>query len=149
MSVDKISIYNFRNIKNETVFLNKNINLLVGENGSGKTSFIESIYYLAHNKSFKTKYLSDIIGTIDNKISLSTSFCDKKIQITKHKNNTLATINNKKIKNAAELTKILPIQLISPDKGFIVGASPTNKRYYLDLGCFSQQQKRSTKYKKI
>ena len=53
--IEKLHILRFRNLDNQYLELNKNINLFIGSNGQGKTNLIEGIYYLGHNRSFKTK----------------------------------------------------------------------------------------------
>ena len=39
------------------------INLIWGENGSGKTSVLEAVYILSNGKSFKTNKLTETIQT--------------------------------------------------------------------------------------
>ena len=59
--IEKLHILRFRNLDNQYLELNKNINLFIGSNGQGKTNLIESIYYLGHNRSFKTKNIKDVV----------------------------------------------------------------------------------------
>ncbi|MDE4959729.1 AAA family ATPase, partial [Francisella tularensis subsp. holarctica] len=37
------------------------INFIVGKNGSGKNSILESIYFLSHSRSFRSSQLNRII----------------------------------------------------------------------------------------
>ncbi|MDB4849831.1 AAA family ATPase, partial [bacterium] len=60
-NIEKLHVLKFRNLTDQYLLPNKNINLILGQNGQGKTNFIESIYYLGHSRSFKTKNLKDII----------------------------------------------------------------------------------------
>ena len=55
--VEKLHIIKFRNLTDQYLLPNNNINVLIGKNGQGKTNFIESLYYLGHGRSFKTKNL--------------------------------------------------------------------------------------------
>ena len=41
--INKISLHNYRRFEEKTIYLNKNMNLLVGKNGSGKTTVLEEI----------------------------------------------------------------------------------------------------------
>jgi DNA replication and repair protein RecF len=59
--------------------------------------------------------------------------------LERSKNNNNATVNKQKINNNSTLTHLLPIQIISPDKGFIVGGAPKLKRSYLDWGVFHME----------
>lgn len=53
MKIEKIVLENFRNYKNVEVGLDSNLILIVGENASGKTNFLESLYFLSNLKSFR------------------------------------------------------------------------------------------------
>jgi DNA replication and repair protein RecF len=47
-------------------------------NAQGKTNLIEAIYYLGHNRSFKTKTIKEVINFDTDKFQLtdnSSSFC--------------------------------------------------------------------------
>ena len=51
----------FRNLAPEEIVLSEGINLVVGKNGSGKTSLLEAIYMLTSGRSFRTRKLETII----------------------------------------------------------------------------------------
>ncbi len=135
-TVEKLHIVNFRNLKDQHLLPSKNINALIGKNGEGKTNFIESLYYLGHGRSFKTKSLKDVIPFDEQQIQISAIIDGKKITINKSRERSQALVEGKKISSNSLLSQILPIQIISPDRGFIVGGPPKLKRSYLDWGIF-------------
>ena len=47
MIVDKLFLYQFRNLKNQDIKFSNRLNLIYGNNGMGKTNLIEAIYVLA------------------------------------------------------------------------------------------------------
>lgn len=53
MSVKKVNLINFRNYTKAEVETNSNLVLILGNNATGKTNFLESIYYLSRLKSFR------------------------------------------------------------------------------------------------
>ncbi len=53
MHINKITLENFRNYKKAEIELSSDLVLIVGENASGKTNFLESIYFLSNLKSFR------------------------------------------------------------------------------------------------
>ena len=57
MPIEKIEMINFRNHKNMVIDFSPGINIIWGENGSGKTSILEAVYILSNGKSFKTNKL--------------------------------------------------------------------------------------------
>ncbi|CAC9545320.1 DNA recombination and repair protein RecF [uncultured Gammaproteobacteria bacterium] len=134
--INKLSIHQFRNLISQYITPDKNINLFISDNAQGKTNLIEAIYYLGHNRSFKTKILKEIINSKADAFQLSVEVDKNKIKLEKTKNKTNVTINQSKIDNASQLSYLLPIQIITPDKGFIVNGTPKNKRSYLDWGVF-------------
>lgn len=44
MHINKIELSNFRNYENQKIILNKDINIIYGNNGEGKTNILESIF---------------------------------------------------------------------------------------------------------
>ena len=51
MVVEQLLLHQFRHFSRHLTFHHEN-NLLIGHNGSGKTSILEALYYLAYAKSF-------------------------------------------------------------------------------------------------
>jgi len=139
--VEKLHVLKFRNLTNQYFLPNKNINVLIGKNGQGKTNFIESLYYLGHGRSFKTKSLKDVIPFDEKQIKISAVVDGKKITIDKSREKKLVLIDGKKISSNSLLSQILPTQIISPDRGFVVGGAPKLKRSYLDWGVFHNNEK--------
>ena len=134
--IQKLSINHFRNLDCSLIEPSPNFNLLVGDNAQGKTNFIESIYYLGHNRSFKTKNLNQVIAFNQHTFQLQADIDQHRLNIEKSTKKNKITINSKPVKNTSELTQYLPIQIITPDKGFVVGGNPKNKRSCLDWGVF-------------
>lgn len=61
MYISKISLVNYRNFRNAKFLLNKGINTIIGENGSGKTNVFRAIRLLLEDASLQYAYkLSDI-----------------------------------------------------------------------------------------
>ncbi len=134
--VEKLHVHRFRNLSNQYLEPNKNINLLLGKNAQGKTNFIEALYYLGHNRSFKTKRTKDIIPFDGDLLQISAIIDDVKVLLKKTKIRSEITVNQIKAQNNSQLSQLLPTQIISPDRGFIVGGTPKLKRSYLDWGVF-------------
>ena len=67
MILKKISLVNFKNFKGIEVSLNPKINCFVGNNGQGKTTLLDAIYYLSFCKSFlnpKDKHNNNTIDVV-------------------------------------------------------------------------------------
>lgn len=55
MYLTQLTLSDFRNFSEATIFPTKGCNLFFGHNGAGKTNLLESLYYLAHGRSFRVK----------------------------------------------------------------------------------------------
>ncbi|MDB9938914.1 DNA replication and repair protein RecF [Candidatus Thioglobus sp.] len=134
--IEKLHVARFRNLNDQYLEPNKNINLILGSNGQGKTNFIESIYYLGHSRSFKTKNIKDVIPFEKDRIQINAIIDGEKVTLSKSKSKSTIVISTEKITSNSLLSQHLPTQIISPDRGFIVGGPPKLKRSYLDWGVF-------------
>ena len=145
--IEKLHVARFRNLNNQYLEPNKNINLILGSNGQGKTNFIESLYYLGHNRSFKTKNIKDVIPFDEDFVQINAIIDGEKIALNKSKSKSTIVISNEKITSNSILSKHLPTQIISPDRGFVVGGTPKLKRSYLDWGVFHENKEILKTYK--
>ncbi|BBB22209.1 DNA replication and repair protein RecF [Abyssogena phaseoliformis symbiont OG214] len=134
--INKLFINQFRNLNNQLIKPGKNINLYIADNAQGKTNLIEAIYYLGHNRSFKTKVIKELINVDNDNFQLNAITDTHRIKLEKSRKKTIININQQRLKNTSELAQILPMQIMTPDKGFIVNGTPKNKRSYLDWGVF-------------
>ena len=62
MAISRLTVENFRNLQEVDLELDHGFNFLVGNNGSGKTSLLEAIFYLGHGRSFKSAVSNRIIS---------------------------------------------------------------------------------------
>lgn len=53
MAISRLIVEKFRNLNAVDLEFDHGFNFLVGNNGSGKTSLLEAIFYLGHGRSFQ------------------------------------------------------------------------------------------------
>ena len=145
--IEKLHVARFRNLNDQYLEPNKNINLVLCSNGQGKTNFIESLYYLGHNRSFKTKNIKDVIPFNEELVQINAIIDGEKITLKKSKHKTIILVGDEKISSNSLLSQRLPTQIISPDRGFVVGGTPKLKRSYLDWGVFHDHKEILKTYK--
>ena len=58
MGLVKLNLTDFRNIKQASMQPAAGVNIILGENGSGKSSVLEAIHYLGLGRSFRTHLTS-------------------------------------------------------------------------------------------
>ena len=61
MILKRLSILNYKNIREATIELSPKINCLIGQNGVGKTNFLDAVYYLSFCRSAFTPIDSQVI----------------------------------------------------------------------------------------
>ena len=137
MRFTNIRPYNFRNLSNKNVPIDSNINLLIGENGSGKTSFLEALYYSSYASSFRTNNDQQIITKEQPDMSvISTVLIDnleRKIKIQNSQNKKNIVVDNKSLYDRKDLLLYSPqiVVFCHSDINYITG-SPQLKRYFFD-----------------
>jgi DNA replication and repair protein RecF len=141
MQLSHLQIRDFRNLVDVELEPCAGVNLISGFNASGKTSLLESIYYLSHLRSFRTPNLSDLINHNASSLSLYAKAKDHlqnqiPIGITRSKESLVVRANKKNIQRVADITAILPVLAIHPDSYRLITGSPTERRAYIDWGVF-------------
>ena len=141
MQLSHLQIRDFRNLVDVELEPCDGVNLIYGLNASGKTSLLESIYYLSHLRSFRTPNLSDLINRNASCLRLYAKAKDSlqnqiPIGITRSKESLVVRANQKNIQRVADITAILPVLAIHPDSYRLITGSPTERRAYIDWGVF-------------
>jgi len=136
MWIKKINISNFRNYKKEEIKLEKNINILYGENAQGKTNIIEAIFLSSMGKSFRTKKDKEMIQLHAEKAEIEIEYekidRDGNIKIELGNKKTIYQ-NGIKIKKLSELLGNVHIVIFTPDDIHILKGGPQNRRRFLDI----------------
>lgn len=149
MSLSALRIADFRNFESQNLELSQAINFIVGDNGSGKTSLLEAIYYLSHGRSFNTSNHSKVIRFEQDCFVLSADVTNRKltyddgltIGLRRHRNNDVdIRIDGQSEKRVSKLAKVLPVQLIMPDSFKLFFGGPKERRHFFDFGLFHVKQ---------
>lgn len=141
MAIEALMLQGLRNLAQVSITPSSGVNLIYGLNGSGKTSLLESIYYLAYCKSFRTHKHKNLI---QHEQPQFTAFC--KLSAGRHhhqlgiertvKGERRIKLNGEWMQSAAELAQLLPVQLLDPSMLKLLEGSPQLRREYLDWGVF-------------
>lgn len=129
--------YNFRNLENRTIDLSCREIFFVGENGQGKSNFLEALYYSAYGSSFRTHIDNEIIKKNEHEMSLYSMFREE--NGIAHTTSLQLRDKNKKIEkdgkiihDRKELINTMPVVLYNHDDlDFAVG-SPERRRFFID-----------------
>ncbi|MCG6971231.1 MAG: DNA replication/repair protein RecF, partial [Gammaproteobacteria bacterium] len=137
MHLAKLIVSQFRNIHQADLFFAPHVNVIVGDNGSGKTSLLEAIYYLGHAKSFRTPHAAKLIRFHEQEFVVhGETDSSHSIGIKRSKQSELIKLARQVCQKKSELAKALPTQIINPDVHRILEDSPRYRRRFLDWGVF-------------
>lgn len=136
MYIKNIEIKNFRNYNNEKIELNKNKNIIYGNNAQGKTNILEAIYVASLGKSFRTNNENELIKYNEKEAEINI-FYQKKDREGKIKviinNKKIFFINDIKIKKISEILGNIHIVLFSPENINILKGEPSKRRKFLNI----------------
>lgn len=136
MKIKHITLTNFRNYEKQSVKLGKGINFIVGQNGEGKTNFLEAIYVLAFSKSYKANDL-DLIkyGQEYAKVQalIDTTGDQTRLEMILSPEGKKALSNKAEVKRLSDYIGKLNVISFVPEDLNIIKGSPRERRYFVDL----------------
>ncbi|HEC18203.1 MAG TPA: DNA replication/repair protein RecF [Gammaproteobacteria bacterium] len=140
MTISSLEVEDFRNLKGVRITPNPRLNLVIGPNGSGKTSLLEAIHCLGRGKSFRTHKTNRLISKGKPSFTLVARVQQKGRSFTigmqrKH-GESIIRLAGSTISRSSELTQALPIALLEPGLHRLIEEGPEHRRKFLDWGVF-------------
>lgn len=137
MNLSRITITNFRNLSFVDIFPSHQINLFYGDNGCGKTSLLEAIYYLGFARSFRGRFPCDIIKKEKSCCSVLIESNHEILGLERYQDGLLKIrYNQQNLNSVFELAKLMPIQLVYSDSYELINGVAKNRREFIDKGMF-------------
>ncbi|NVK25722.1 MAG: DNA replication/repair protein RecF [Gammaproteobacteria bacterium] len=141
MLVKQLKISGFRNIEQTHIDTHKDVNVFYGANGSGKTSILESVFYLSRAKSFRTNKRLELLKTSSNYLAVNADIMqdetEKNIGIGLDENgNGLLKLDGQISNKLSDVSRLTPVQLITPESFDWFWSVPKARRNFLDFGLF-------------
>ncbi|WP_201534182.1 DNA replication/repair protein RecF [Psychrobacter ciconiae] len=131
--IERLQISHLRNLTQVQLAL-KSCNVIIGANGSGKTSLLEAIFLLSRGKSFRHHQPKRYIEHHQSSVTVFSSLVDgSSLAIQKQLDATTSLrINYSNVYNQSALTAKLPTLLIDPSSMEMLEQGSTNRRQLLD-----------------
>jgi DNA replication and repair protein RecF len=143
MSLIRLDIADFRNLNSVKMDpLIGGFNLFYGKNGSGKTSLLESVYYLSRGRSFRSSSANHIIAHSAEKFSVFAQIQPNNQQtipigVERLRNGEMRIrIAGQDSASFTELVELTPTLLMNSSGFNLLDAGPIFRRKYLDWGAF-------------
>ncbi|HET7114091.1 MAG TPA: hypothetical protein VFI57_10620, partial [Pyrinomonadaceae bacterium] len=131
MLLAEIEATNFRNLSGKIVCGPK-LNIIYGNNGQGKTNWLEAIYLLARTKSFRTQRLQEAIrfgepiAVVRGKVTSGTDSersggLERDLQVSLHDNSKTIFVNTKREPLTRYLTQLQVFSFTASDLEVVRG----------------------------
>lgn len=136
--IEKLSVTAVRNIEGLDIEPIPTVNILHGENGSGKTSILESIHLLASGRSFRTSKLEPLINSNQEEAIVFARLGDgKEIGLSKSRRQKhQLKFRSERQANWENVARELPCQILDSNSFLLLEGGPKSRRQFLDWGVF-------------
>ncbi len=133
MKISSIDLTNFRNYSKTHLDLHPFKNIIIGNNGTGKTNILESIALITDTKSFRASDDSELITRGKDSARVDVNAQGNRYRIIINKNGKSLFINQTPIKKTSDFIGKVNSVLFKPDDLEIFGRGPKYRRRVMDL----------------
>ncbi len=139
MILKHISITNYKNIRQADIDLSAKINCFVGNNGVGKTNFLDALYFLSFTKSSYNATDSQLILHDEDFFMIDATYLNKNedevciFSSLKRGGKKSFKRNKKNYKKLSEHIGFIPLISISPSDSFLIDAGSEGRRHLMDI----------------
>lgn len=142
MKLISLEITDVRNIRSSKLFDLSEANLVFGENGAGKTSVLEAIFFLGMARSFRSPRVQPFINHDSSLCRVFGELMDgegacHRLGIERLRRGGFAIkADGKPLNAASELAQLLPVQLINSQSFALLEGGSKERRKLMDWGVF-------------
>jgi len=140
MILQFVEVNNFRNLSGK-IFWGPGLNIIHGNNGQGKTNWLEAIHTLSRTKSFRTQRLQESIkfgqqtASIAGQVSTGSDI-HRDLEVTLKENTKAIWVNGKR-EQLARYLGLLPVFSFTAEQLEVVRGVPEARRHFIDRGVAS------------
>jgi DNA replication and repair protein RecF len=142
MKLRSISVNHFRNLTPSQLTLSERANVVVGENGQGKTNLLEAIYFLCTLKPLRASKLSELIAFGQGQASVAGDFflsgAARRIAVEIEPKRRTALVDDKKTSSLENYFGGVSVVAFTPDDLDIVKGPPETRRNFVDRAVFNR-----------
>lgn len=134
---ESLKLCSFRNFEDEQVYFAPGTNIILGQNGHGKSNLLEAIYLICSGRSFRTSHIKELIGFGKQGFYLEANIQKNKIkhhiklELYPHKKKLI--IDNTHYSHFHPLLGFLPVVIMTPEMKKIIDGGPLERRKFLDF----------------
>ena len=136
MILTGINLKNFRSHKNIAIQFSEKLNFIVGGNGQGKTSILESVFYLCTTKSHNSSD-NEVVRFNENDFEVAGSFRNItgnniRVYYSLNENKKYYFKDNKQVTRYADIIGEFPVVILTPSDHAITQGAPADRRKFVD-----------------
>ena len=137
MWISSLQLENFRNYRQLSLTFEPGINLLIGENGAGKTNLVEACVYLSTLESHRVSGYGALIRSesASSQLSLKAKNDSREISVAAELNRDKPNryfLNSHQVKRTSDLVGISKVVVFAPEDLDLVRRDPQDRRKFLD-----------------
>jgi len=125
----------FRNLHDaETSLRGKDV-FLVGENGQGKSNFLEAIYFCSYASSFRGSKDNDLVRTGEKDCSVSLSLENslwQHINVAYRDGKKVIILDGKRVEDRKEILSVAPAIIFCHEDMEFISGTPERRRWFFD-----------------
>ena len=143
MILKRLSILNYKNIREATLELSPKINCFIGHNGAGKTNVLDAVYYLSFCRSANNPIDSQVIRHEEPFCVLEGVYGNEKLQMEdeeliisvgmKRGQKKHFKRNKKEYKRLSEHIGLIPLVVVAPSDTFLIEGTSEERRRLMDM----------------
>ena len=140
MILESLAVNNFRNLSGAITW-GPGLNIIYGNNGQGKTNWLEAIHTLSRTKSFRTQRLQEAIrfgqdsAIIEGQVSTGIDV-HRNLRVSLRENTKSIWVNEKR-EQLARYLGLLQVFAFTADQLEVVRGMPEARRHFIDRGVAS------------
>jgi DNA replication and repair protein RecF len=145
MRLQEITLKGFRNYQEQKITPHPRFNVLSGQNGQGKTNFLEAIYYLGALRSFRGQNPKELLrweevnSRLTAKVEHEGPGLSRDLTVEINPKGRRFFVNGKTPKTVGDYAEELLLVIFVPDDVAVARSSPETRRRFLDRAVFGAE----------
>jgi DNA replication and repair protein RecF len=141
MLIQQLHLQAFRRCVDTRIALQPGFNVLLGDNGSGKTTVLEALHLLAHGRSFRGRVRDGLIQTGQPALQTYVEWClpdavPHRAGLRHSGGQWEARLDGQPVRQISQLCEALAVISFEPGSHALVDGASEERRRYLDWGLF-------------
>ena len=135
MAFSSLRTVSFRNLEDAEIDVRGKDIFLIGENGQGKSNFLEALYFCSYASSFRVKKDSDLVKEGERNCSVSLNIENSpylNVSVVLKDGKKIISLDGKRIDDRKNLLSVAPTVIFCHEDMEFVAGTPEKRRWFFD-----------------